>query len=384
MRIRNWVFVLCAGLLAGFGSLPIAAEDGVSPKEIKLGMVNALTGPASALGNRLRAGAFAYFMRLNRGEGVHGRKVQLVSLDDGYEPDRTVAMTRKLIEQDKVFALIGYVGTPTCVAALPLAVDANVPFVGPFTGAEALRTPLKKPVFHIRASYFDETEGLVERFTKDLGITKIGILIQDDAFGAAGEAGVLRALGKRKLTLAGKGVFKRNTMDVDAGLAELQKAAPEAVIMVGPYTPLVAFVKRSLAKGFRPKFATISFVGTESLIKNLGTDSEGLLISQVMPSPHDARNPLIKQYQTDLAATSGGEPDYGSLEGYVDALVFTSALKSAGAEPTRAGFVAAMENLNLDLGQSMRVHFSPNIHQGLRWVYFTRAQGGKAVQITKF
>lgn len=362
----------------------LLAEDGVSPKEVTIGMVNAQTGPAAGLGVRMRAGAFAFLKRSNAAGGVHGRTIKLIAYDDSYEPDRALAMTKKLLNEDKVFGLLGYVGTPTCAAVLPLIQETGVPFVGPFTGAEVLRNQVKKSVFNVRASYFDETEGLVQRFTTDLGLSRIGILIQDDAFGAAGEAGVLRALAKRKLTLAGKGTFKRNSMEVDAGLADLQKANPEAVILIGPYTPLSAFIKRTHAKGFTPPMATISFVGTESQIKNLGPEGDGLVISQVLPPPTDASHPLVKRYQTDLAASGGGEPDYTSLEGYVAAAVFSAGLGKAGPNLTRASFMTAMDSLQLDLGVALKPAFSPTNHQGLRTIYFTRVKGGKAVPITKF
>lgn len=362
----------------------LSAQEGVSAKEITVGMVNAQSGPAAGLGTRMRAGAYAFFRRTNASGGVNGRTIKLISYDDSYEPDRTVAMTKKLLNEDKVFGLLGYVGTPTCAAVLPLVQESGVPFVAPFTGAEVLRTPIKKSVFNVRASYFDETEGLVQRFTQDLGFTRIGILIQDDAFGAAGEAGVLKALAKRNLTLAGKGTFKRNTMDVDAGLAELQKANPQAVIMIGPYTPLTAFVKRAHAKGFKPPMATISFVGTDSLIKNLGHEGDGIIISQVLPPPNDPSTLLVKNYMADLAASGGGEPDYTSLEGYVAAAVFTEGLRKAGTNPTRASFVSGMETLHSDFGGTLKPSFSPSNHQGLRAVHFTKIKDSKAVPITKF
>jgi branched-chain amino acid transport system substrate-binding protein len=381
MRSAGFLAVL-AMALAWPTILP--AQEGVSPKEVTVGMVNAQSGPAAGLGSRMRAGAFAFFKRTNAAGGVHGRNIRLIAYDDGYEPDRTLAMTKKLLEEDKVFGLLGFVGTPTCAAVLPIVQEANVPFVGPFTGAEVLRNPVKKSVFNVRASYFDETEGLVQRFTTDLGISRIGILVQDDAFGAAGEAGVLKALAKRKLNLVGKGTFKRNTMDVDAGLAELQKANPQAVILIGPYTPLSAFVKRAHAKGFKPAMATISFVGTEALVKNLGPEGDGLIISQVLPPPTDASHPLVKRYQADLAASGGGEADYTSLEGYVAAAVFTAGLGKAGPSPTRASFISAMDTLQLDLGGAMKPAFSATNHQGLHTIYFTRIQAGKAVPIAKF
>src|SRR5262245_33086460 len=162
-----------SALLLGVVGLPARAEDGVGDKEIRIGMANALSGPASGLGLNLKAGAEAYFARVNAAGGVHGRKLVLVSIDDGYEPEQAVAATRRLVEQDKVFTLFGYVGTPTSAAVVPLASRAGVPYLFPFTGAEFLRNPVNKWVFNVRASYFDETEAMVERLTKDAGVKQI-------------------------------------------------------------------------------------------------------------------------------------------------------------------------------------------------------------------
>ena len=187
---------LVAVLVSLLGSLSLpAASPGVSDTEVKVGMANALSGNASALGTGMATGVRAFFDKLNKAGGVHGRQVTLVSKDDGYEPDRCVAQTKELIETDKVFSLLGYVGTPTATAIMPiLSQNPDLVFLAPFTGAEFLRNPIKKNVFNVRASYFDETEDLVEHLTSDLGIKEIGIFIQEDAFGAAGEAGVQKAL----------------------------------------------------------------------------------------------------------------------------------------------------------------------------------------------
>ena len=243
---------LCALLLLAAAS-PCLAENGVTQNEIVIGMSNALSGPASGLGTGLKAGATAYIDMVNAAGGVNGRKIRLISYDDGYEPERTVVMTRKLVNQDKVFALFGFVGTPTSAAAVPYATKMGVPYIAPFTGAEFLRTPVSPFVFNVRASYFDETEGMVEHLTKDLGIKKIGVFIQDDGYGNAGKAGVNRALNKRGMRLAGEGKYIRNTTDVDAGLNALKAANPEAVIMVGAYKALCRIRPESQSFRFQSK-----------------------------------------------------------------------------------------------------------------------------------
>jgi len=209
MKISH--LALAITLMAGIFSAAsvVRAEDGVTDAEIKVGMCNALTGPSAALGTGMKAGATAFFSKLNAAGGVNGRKINLLSYDDAYEPAKTAALTTKLIEEDKVFALFGYVGTPTASAIMPQLARSGIPFVAPFTGAELLRNPVKKNIVNVRGSYFDETEGLVEHLTTDLGIKSIGVFIQEDAYGAAGEAGVQKALRKRDLTLAGKGTYTR-------------------------------------------------------------------------------------------------------------------------------------------------------------------------------
>lgn len=350
------------------------AEDGVTPGELRIGMANALSGPASGLGLGMKSGAEAYIAKINAGGGVHGRKIVLVSKDDGYEPARSAAATEALIGSDKVFTLFGYVGTPTSSAAVPVASKAQVPYLFPFTGAEFLRNPVNKWVFNVRASYFDETEAMVERLTKDVGARKIAMFMQDDAFGEAVKGGVARALFKRDLKLHAETRYKRNTMEVDAGVEAMKTAQPDAIVFVGTYKQLAATVKKAKAAGVTARFLTVSFIGTENFIAEAGADGDGVYITQVMPSPMDASVPIVKNYLADM---EGSKVGYTSLEGYVDAVVLVEALKKAGPNPTRAGLVAALESLSIDVG-GLKVAFSASSHQGSKSVFLTRVQGGKA------
>lgn len=376
---RTFAFAL---LLAAC-SLMARAETGVTASEILVGMSNAQSGPASALGKKLKEGAAAYINRINDAGGVHGRKIKLVSYDDGYEPERAAAMTNRLINEDKVFTLFGYVGTPTSTAVLPLVSKAGIPYIAPFTGAEFLRTPVNKIVFNVRASYFDETEGMVERLIKDLNVKRVGVFIQDDAYGNAGKAGVVRALMKNNLQLAGEGKYKRNTVEVDAGLAALKEARPDAVVMVGAYKACAAFVKKAKAAGFSPKFLNVSFVGTSDFIKEAGPEGEGVYITQVVPSPDDASVPLVKQYQADMKEAGAGEFDYTSLEGYLDAVVLVEGLRKSGKDLTRTAFVSALEGLQADVG-GVKVAYSPRSHQGLKGIFHTVVRAGKPVPVTRY
>lgn len=378
-NLRRVLLGALAGTLFTVCSWHAQGQEGVSAGEIRIGMANALTGPASGLGTNLKAGAEAYFNKVNAAGGVNGRKIVLVSKDDGYEPDKSATATKALIEQDKVFALFGYVGTPTSTAAVPLASRAGVPYLFPFTGAEFLRNPVNKWVFNVRASYFDETEAMVERLTKDAGAKKIAIFIQDDAFGEAGKAGVNRALHRRNMKIAEEARYKRNTVEINEGYAKIKAAAPDAVVFVGTYKPFAEIIKKARADGIKARFMTVSFIGTADFIKEAGAAGDGVYITQVMPSPDNAALPLIKQFQADL---KGGPVNYSSLEGYANAMVLVEALKKAGANPTRASFTAALEGLNIDLG-GLKIGFSPTNHQGAKDVFLTVVKDGKAVPVEK-
>src|SRR6185295_5684338 len=217
------------------------ADPGVTPNTIVIGQSAAFSGPAQALGNEMRAGAQAYFQAVNAAGGINGRKIELRSLDDGYEPDRAAANTKKLIDEG-VFLLFGYVGTPTSNAAKPIFTAAKVPFVGPFTGAESLRNPVNRYIFNVRASYFDETEAIVQHLTA-MSVDRIAVFYQNDAYGQAGLAGVERALKKRNLPIVAKGTVERNTVDVKKAVAEIDKASPQAVIMISAYKSCAAYIK---------------------------------------------------------------------------------------------------------------------------------------------
>ncbi|MGC2126121.1 MAG: ABC transporter substrate-binding protein [Xanthobacteraceae bacterium] len=361
---------LVVGVL-GTGAL---AEDGVSGSKILFGQVAALTGPAQDLGQGMRHGILAAFDDVNRRGGVSGRMLELKSLDDGYEPEKTVAATKQIIDDDKVFGLIGAVGTPTSKAGQPIATAAKVPFIGPFTGAEFLRVPYNRYVVNVRASYFEETEAWIDHLTKDLGITKIAILYQDDAFGLAGLDGVQRALAKRHMSLAASGSFKRNTTAVKTALLDIMKVNPEAVVTVGPYKPVAAFIKLAHQINLNPLFVAISFVGSDSLAKELGSDGAGVIISQVVPSPWELSLPVVASYQKAMTADDGGaKPGFVSLEGYLVGRLVVEALKRVDGEPTREKLLDAIYGAPFDLG-GVTLRYGPDRNQGSDQVFFTILQ----------
>ncbi len=294
------------------------AEDGVSDGKIVFGQVAALQGPAQALGLGMRHGILAAFDAANRAGGISGRKLELKSLDDGYEPEKTVEATKRILEEDKVFALVGAVGTPTSKAGQPIATAAKVPFIGPFTGAEFLRDPYNRYVVNIRSSYFQETEAWIDHLVKDLAISRIAILYQDDAFGLAGLEGVQRAMAKRNMSLVAEGTFKRNTTAVKSALLDIMKARPEAVVTVAPYKPVAEFIKLAHQVTMQAVFVAISFVGPDSLAQELGDQGTGVIVTQVVPFPWDATLPVVKSYQSALTAVDrNAKPGFVSLEGYL-------------------------------------------------------------------
>jgi branched-chain amino acid transport system substrate-binding protein len=357
------------------------AEVGVSDSEISVGTVNVQSGPAANLGLDLNAGAKAYIDKVNASGGVNGRKLKWVMEDDGYEPSRTIEKAKKLIDQDKVFCLFNSVGTPTSQAILPLLAANDVPLVGAFTGAEVLRNPIVKNVFNIRGSYWDEAELMVANAVDKKGFKKIAIFMQDDAFGTAVQGGVVKALAKRGLKPVALGKFRRNTEEINEGMTEVSKASPDVIIMVGTYKPLALFVKSAKTRNLKAILFTVSFVGTESFVKEVGDADADVYVTQVVPSPVSSTSPIVAQYQ-EAMKVSGGKLSYGSLEGYLNAVTLVEGLKAAGKRVTRDGFRNAMETMDKSLG-GIKVQYTKGNHQGSSAIFLTKVGAGKATEVLK-
>ncbi len=351
------------------------AEDGVSADKIVFGQATALEGPASALGQGMKMGLEAAFAEINKAGGVKGRKLELKSIDDGYEPTKSIEAVKKLLEEDKVFAIAGAVGTPTAAATQPIATAAGAPFIGAFTGAEFLREPYKPLVMNIRASYFQETEAMVEHLTKDLGASKIAIMYQDDAFGQAGLAGVKKALEKRQMQLAGEGTFERNTVAVKAALLAIKKVEPQAVIMISPYKPAAEFIKLAKQIKLDATFVNISFVGSDALAKELGPVGAGVVITQVVPFPKDAATPVVGRYQASLKASApDAQAGFVSLEGYLVGRAIIAVLEKVNGEPTRKALIEAVQKAgSFDLG-GFKLAYSDSSNRGSDQVFLTVIQ----------
>jgi ABC-type branched-subunit amino acid transport system substrate-binding protein len=377
--------VVCAILTIGIAISTASAETpGVTDNSILIGSCSALDGPAHFLGRQTVLGASAYLHMVNDDGGVFGRKIQLQAFDDSYDPEKAPACFKRMTKEG-VFALGFFVGTPTAKVYVPLAQEEKIPVVGLFTGAQLLYEPLKHEIVNVRASYYDETREQIDKLW-EVNIRKVGVIYQDDPFGKAVLDGVKLALQKHNSAPVGLGTFARNTMDVESGLKSVMAERPQAVVVVGPYSPVAAIVKKAHAEGWHPQFLTVSFVGTEEFIKEAGADAEGTIITQVMP-PYDRTDyPTVAQYRKCLAKYSPGEaPTFVSFEGFVDAMVVVEGLKRAGKDLTREKFISGIESIhemNAGLGPKLILNYSANDHKGFDNVYPTIVKGGQPVLLT--
>jgi ABC-type branched-subunit amino acid transport system substrate-binding protein len=367
VKIKHLVAMVagCAGLSTAFGQVP-----GVTATTITLGQSAAFTGPAAQLGIQMNIGTKAYLDHINAKGGVHGRKIELKTRDDKYEANLAVENTKKLIEEDKVFALISYVGTPTTGAAMPIFTQAKVPLIGPFTGAESLRTPVNRYIFNVRASYYDETEKIVEQLVST-GNKNIAVFYQDDAYGQAGLKGVEIAMTKRSLKISALGKVERNTVKVQDAVKTIDSAKPDAVVMISAYTSIAEFVREMRQAGSVAQFHNVSFVGSKALSDALKEEGYGVAISQVVPFPWSPAVPIVKEYQQVLKQAGNTDYNFSSLEGFIVAKVMVEGLKRAGRDLTREKLITALESMgNVDLG-GFNVSFSPTNHSGSQYVDLT-------------
>jgi branched-chain amino acid transport system substrate-binding protein len=385
LRFIFGLSLMCA--CAMFGSSPARCQStpGVTEKEIVIGSCSALEGPSHFLGTETVTGAKAYFAIINDAGGVDGRKLKLVSYDDSYDPAKTQACFDRLMEQN-VFALGFFVGTPTAVKYLPMAESNKIPLVGLFTGAQTLYSPLRHWVVNVRASYFDETREQIDGLWGTLGYKKIGVIYPEDAFGAAVLEGVKAALKAHGAEPIAVGSYQRQTAQVGGAIDTVKAANPEAVVVVGPSNTVAPILKQSHAKGWKPLFLTVSFVGTDELILEAGADAEGVVITQVVPPYYLTELKTVALYRRTLAKYfPSAQPNFVSLEGFVDAMVLVEGFKRAGKDLTREGLIRGIESiheLDLGLGPQLKLDYSAKDHKGFDHVLPTVVRGGRAVPFT--
>jgi ABC-type branched-subunit amino acid transport system substrate-binding protein len=361
-------------LAASLAAPPLVAQE---PRgRIVLGQSAALSGAAAQLGLQFQAGARLYLARLNARGGINGRNVDLRSLDDGYEPDRCAANTRTLLDEG-VAALFGFIGTPTSLAALPLATAARVPFIAPFTGAQALREPFNRYAFHVRASYFDETARIVNHLIS-IGLKIIAVFHQNDSYGQAGLTGVVRALQAHQSKPVVTATVERNSVDVAQAVKTIVPARPEAVVQISAYKSCAAFVREARKAGYSGQIYNVSFVGTAALAQELGAEARGVVVSQVMPYPFAPTTPIAGEFG-QAAAGANVDVNYSSMEGFVAAKTVVEGLRRSGGNGGEA-LVAGLEGLrDFNLG-GFHVDFGPTKRTGSNFVELTILSGDGKVR----
>jgi ABC-type branched-subunit amino acid transport system substrate-binding protein len=380
-------------LTACSGSSPpegrVSGVPGVTADTVTIGSSLPLTGHASYLGKQTLIGALAYINAINDAGGVAGRKIKVLSLDDGYDPPRCVANTQQLIVEDRVFCLFSYVGTPTTAKIIPLLEEAKVPLVGSFTGADVLRSPFRRYIVNIRASYYQETAAAVDHMVGDLGLSRVAVFYQYDAYGFDGLKGTEMALKSQGLAPVARGSYIRGTMDVEEGMGRILEADPQAVVMIGTYGPCAKALKLARARGYRGLFYAVSFVGAEEIARILGPeDDTPLLMSQVVPPPDLPESGALLTGVTNYAKLLARyfpeeHPNVVGLEGFINAKVLVEGLRRTGRNLTREGFLDALESISdFSVGIASPVSFDKTRHQGLERVYFTRFEGGRFHMVT--
>ena len=386
-----------------------AETSGVSDTEIVLGVSAAFSGPSRGLGIELYRGAIAYFEHTNRNGGIEGRNVVLKCYDDGYQPEPSVMNTMTLVLEDQVFALFGYVGTPTVTRVLPVLKkfqEKNAYLFFPFTGAQPQREPPYGDfAFNLRASYRQETAGLVDNFTA-IGRRRIAVFYQADAYGRSGWAGVRRAMMRHGERIVGEATYRRGTRftaSMRAQVEILKKSGPDAVICIGSYAACAAFLRDAVDFGLQVPIANLSFVGSENLLKLIAEGTEDserysrlLVNSQVVPSYEDMSMPAVREYRALMERHASQPPrellkegyaplaqSFGSLEGFLNAKMMVEILRRQGGNLERSKLEDAVFSIkNFDLGIGERVYFGPSRRQGLQMVYYTIVESGHFVPLT--
>lgn len=383
MKIKPIAMMMTIALLS-CASHNAWAEPGVTQDTITFGQIAAVSGPAGSLGTEMRRGVLAAFEEANVKGGVKGRKLALVTEDDGYEPKNTLPIATKMADEGKVFALVGSVGTPTTLAIMPLLEEKNLLLVGPVTGAEALRAPYTPHIVNVRASYNEETELMVDHLVKDINAKKIAVFYQNDGFGKAGLTGVNKALAKRNLAAASEGTFERNTIAVKDGLSAVMKAEPDAIVIIAPYAPSAVFTKMARKEGYKGPLLNVSFVGTSALSTALAAGGEDVYITQIVPDPTDIANPLVAHYQAALKKSEASAKfGHGSLEGYLVGRFVVAALEKTVGELTQEKFRQAITSAGAFDIDGFPLTYGPNDNHGSHAVFLSRTEnGGRVVSVS--
>ena len=367
-------------LFAAVAQSAAPAEPGVTRDAILIGQSAPLSGVNAPLGVEQRDGALAYFEFINKQGGLHGRKIVLKTIDDGYVPARTAANVKTLIEEDRVFALFFLRGTSHVAEAVKVFVPAKVPLFSCSCGALSLREPLNPYLFHTRASFQDETDRIME-YLATTGVKKIAIFYQTDGFGKEGQLASERAARRIGTNIIAQGGVEPNSVDVAKAVADVAKAEPQAVIMYTLFKPAVEFVRQMKKAGANPTFIALSPVGTNGLIKELGPDSRGIVVSQTVPYPWSPSTPVVKEYLNILKENPQTPVGFSTMEAYIAAKVLVEGLRRAGKDLTRAKLIRVMESMKSYDAGGYQVSFSPTNHNGSTYVDLTViGEGGRVMR----
>ncbi len=360
--------LIAAVALCALQIIALAGPTAHNDEPIVLGMSAPMSGPNGAYGRQMREGVEAYFAKVNEGGGVRGHLLKLVARDDGYEVDRAVANAKQLITSDHAFALMAFYGSASSAAVLPLLDTYSIPLIGTISGAEMLRDPPNPNIFHLRASYGDETAAII-RSLLTVGLKRIAVLYQDDAFGQAGLKGVKAALSQSKIELVAAASVPRNSVALEPAVAEISKAKPQAIVLVALAQASAAFVKQMKPVSEQTYFIALSPVGTDQLIADLGKDmARGIQVAQVIPHPWSDRTKIAREYkQTINHYAKGAEISYYGLEGYINAKLVTAALERAAPTFTRDALIKALRSGPFDLG-GYQVNFPTGSNSGSHYV----------------
>jgi len=367
-------------LIAAMAQSVALGEPGVTKDAILIGQSAPLSGVNAPLGVEQRDGALAYFEFINKRGGVHGRKIVLKTVDDGYVPARTAANVKKLIEEDRVFALFFLRGTSHVAEAAKVFVPAKVPLFSCSCGALSLREPLNPYLFHTRASFQDETDRIIE-YLATTGVKRIAIFYQTDGFGKDGQLASERAARRIGTNIIAQGGVEPNSVDVAKAVADVAKAEPQAVIMYTLFKPAVEFVRQMKKAGANPTFIALSPVGTNGLIKELGPDSRGIVVSQTVPYPWSPSTPVVKEYLNILKENPQTPVGFSTMEAYIAAKVLVEGLRRAGKDLTRGKLIRTMESMKSYDAGGYQVSFSPTNHNGSTYVDLTViGEGGRVMR----
>lgn len=384
MIFKSAAIILISIISSFVLNVPAYAETGIYPDKIVFAQTAVTKGSTSKLGLGMRDGILAAFKEANDKGGVNHRLLELNTQNDNYEPEQAVTNVKKFIQDNKIFAFIGGVGTPTSKSVEPLISEAKIPYIAPFTGAELLRNPFKKYIVNIRGSYFEETEEMARYYVDTLHYKNIAILYQDDSFGRAGLEGITRALQKRGIALSAEATFRRNTLAVKQAVVTISKKNPDVIVMIGPYEPIAAFVKTYKIMGQKPHFTTLSFVGTEALAELLGADGKDIVVTEVMPFPFNEGSALVRAYQAALKKYDPELPvSYVSLEGYLAGKFTIQILEKLGDDITRENFIDQIYNVKEFMVDDVSMSFGADDNQGMKAVYMAKLTGnGKFIPLS--